>query len=112
MDKDNECNALRQVLEERCLGAKFRGDDIKKLVDAGYDTGTTLVTASKDSLDIILPTQPGVQVVGICCQSHCCPQLVMPMLDDTQTWGYVSFVGLLCFIQSQDMVGILVNITT
>jgi len=32
------------------------------------------------------------------------------MLDDTQTWGYVSFVGLLCFIQSQEMFDILVTI--
>ncbi|CAM6048153.1 unnamed protein product [Sphagnum compactum] len=60
MDKDSECNALRQVLEERCPGAKFRGDDIKKLVDAGYDTETALAAASKDSLDRILPTRPGV----------------------------------------------------
>ncbi|CAK9855819.1 unnamed protein product [Sphagnum jensenii] len=60
MDKDSECNALRQVLEERCPGAKFRGDDIKKLMDAGYDTETALAAASKDSLDRILPTRPGV----------------------------------------------------
>ncbi|CAK9191076.1 unnamed protein product [Sphagnum troendelagicum] len=60
MDEDSECNALRQVLEERCPGAKFRGDDIKKLVDAGYDTETVLAAASKDSLDRILPTRPGV----------------------------------------------------
>jgi hypothetical protein len=32
------------------------------------------------------------------------------MLDDTQTWGYVSFVGLLCFIQSQEIVDIIVTI--
>jgi hypothetical protein len=37
---------------------KFRGDDIKQLVDAGYETGTAL--ASKDSLDKILPSRPGV----------------------------------------------------
>ncbi len=37
---------------------KFRGDDIKQLVDAGYDTETAV--ASKDSLDKILPTRPGV----------------------------------------------------
>ncbi len=60
MDEDSECNAIRQVLEERCPGAKFRGDDIKKLVDAGYDTETALAAASKDSLDRILPTRPGV----------------------------------------------------
>jgi len=60
MDKDSECNALRQVLEERCPGAKFRGDDIKKLVDAGYDTETALAAASRDSLDRILPTRSGV----------------------------------------------------
>jgi hypothetical protein len=60
MDKDSECNAVRQVLEERCPGAKFRGDDIKKLVDAGYDTETALAAASKDSLDRILSTRPGV----------------------------------------------------
>jgi hypothetical protein len=60
MDKDSECNAVRQVLEERCPGAKFRGDDIKKLMDAGYDTETALAAASRDSLDRILPTRPGV----------------------------------------------------
>ncbi len=60
MDKDSECNSLCQVLEERCPGAKFRSDDIKKLVDAGYDTETALAAASKESLDKILPTRPGV----------------------------------------------------
>jgi hypothetical protein len=30
-------------LEESCPGAKFRDDDIKKLVDAGYDTETALL---------------------------------------------------------------------
>jgi hypothetical protein len=60
MDEDSECNAVRQVLEERCPGAKFRSDDIKKLVDAGYDTETALAAASKESLDRILPTRPGV----------------------------------------------------
>jgi hypothetical protein len=60
MDKDSECNAVRQVLEERCPGAKFTSDDIKKLVDVGYDTETALAAASKESLHRILPTRPGV----------------------------------------------------
>jgi hypothetical protein len=60
MDKDNECDALRQVLKDKCPSAKFRCDDIKKLVDAGYDTETALAAASKDSLDRILLTRPGV----------------------------------------------------
>lgn len=60
MDEDDECKALRQVVEERCPGAKFKDSDIKKLVDAGYDTETALGAASKDSLNSILSTRPGV----------------------------------------------------
>jgi hypothetical protein len=56
MDENDECSPLRQVLQERCPNAKFRGDDIKKLVDMGYDTKTALATASKDCLEKILPT--------------------------------------------------------
>jgi len=50
MDKDDECK-VHKILEERCPSAKFKDSDIKKLVDAGYDTETTFVVASKDSLD-------------------------------------------------------------
>jgi hypothetical protein len=39
---------------------KIRLDDIKNLVDVGYDTETALAAASKDSFDKILPNRPGV----------------------------------------------------
>jgi len=55
-----ECNSLCQVLQERCPGVKIRVDDIKNLVDVGYDTETALAAASKDSFDKILPNQRGV----------------------------------------------------
>ncbi|CAM6075655.1 unnamed protein product [Sphagnum tenellum] len=55
-----ECNSLCQVFQERCPGVKIRVDDIKNLVDVGYDTETALAAASKDSLDKILPNQPSV----------------------------------------------------
>jgi hypothetical protein len=81
MDKDSEWNALRQVLEERCPGAKFGGDDIKKLVDAGYDTETALAAASKDSLDRILPTRPGV--VDVLVKSFSQPARFPPGTEET-----------------------------
>jgi hypothetical protein len=56
----SECNVVRQVLEEKCPGAKFRNDDIKKLLDTGYDIEDALAIASKEALDRILPTRPGV----------------------------------------------------
>jgi len=46
MDEDDKRNALLQLLKERCPGAKFRHDDVKKLVDAGYDTGSALAAAA------------------------------------------------------------------
>ncbi|CAK9228778.1 unnamed protein product [Sphagnum troendelagicum] len=55
-----ECNSFCQVFQERCPGVKIRVDDIKNLVDVGYDTETALAAASKDSLDKILPNQPSV----------------------------------------------------
>jgi len=39
---------------------KIRVDDIKNLVDVGYDTETALAAASKDSFNKMLPNQPGV----------------------------------------------------
>jgi hypothetical protein len=71
MDKDSECNLLRHVLEKRCTGAKFKNDDIKKLLDAGYDTETALAAASQESLNKILPTRPGV--VEVLVKSFCQP---------------------------------------
>ncbi len=41
-------------------GVKIRVDDIKNLVDVGYDTETALAAAFKDSFDKILPNRPGV----------------------------------------------------
>ena len=61
MDEDQE--RLQQLLQERCPDANIKDNDVKKLVDAGYDTETALAAAAKEDLVTVLPEQRGV--VGV-----------------------------------------------
>ena len=61
MDKDHE--RLGQLLKERCPGANIKDDDVKKLVDAGYDIETALAATVKENLVAVLSERRGV--VGV-----------------------------------------------
>ncbi|KAG0564987.1 hypothetical protein KC19_8G154500 [Ceratodon purpureus] len=55
MEADDKYGALRQLLNERCSGSRFSDDDLKKLVDGGYETEADFRAASKGSLTETLP---------------------------------------------------------
>ena len=59
MDED----ALRNFLEERSPGAKFRDGDIRALLDLGFDTEVAFAVATKENLKSALPTR--FDVVGV-----------------------------------------------
>ena len=77
MDEDDERNALRQVLKERCSNdMKFRDDDINKLVDAGFTSASALAEATMERLDAVLPWRPGV--VGLLLKAFVQPAGMFP----------------------------------
>jgi hypothetical protein len=65
MDEDNEhkARALPQVLEVRCPDEKFSDDDIKKLMEVGFVTESSLRKALPEDFKAMLPRLIGVVAI-------------------------------------------------
>jgi hypothetical protein len=63
MDEDNNRNALRRLLEQRCLGMDFSDDDIGRLVKARFVTEIVLRAADRQFLYEVFPGQHGMVAV-------------------------------------------------
>ena len=59
MEGNDKYGALRQLLNERCPGSRFSDEDLKKLVDGGYETEADFRAASKEGLIETLPGRRG-----------------------------------------------------